>query len=215
LLTKLLLVRHGQTLWNHISRYQGHSDIDLSDTGRNQASLLSQRLATVSLQAVYASDLKRALDTARIVAEPHGLDVQALPQLREINFGAWEGLTYKEIESRYPEIASNWYSSPGSTRIPGGETFQELMERAYSTVTDLARKHDPGAIAVVTHGGAIRSIICALLGIDLNNVFRIRQDNATLNIIDFYDGYGILNLLNDTHHLETEPSSGSNSVFNR
>jgi alpha-ribazole phosphatase len=89
------------------------------------------------------------------------------------------------------------------------------MERAYSTVTDLARKHDPGAIAVVTHGGAIRSIICALLGIDLNNVFRIRQDNATLNIIDFYDGYGILNLLNDTHHLETEPSSGSNSVFNR
>jgi len=214
-LTKLLLVRHGQTLWNHIARYQGHTDIDLSATGRNQAHLLSLRLATVSLQAVYASDLKRALDTARIIAEPHGLDVQALPQLREINFGAWEGLTFQEIEARYPEIANKWHSSPGSVRIPDGETFQELMERAYGAVLDLAKSNDPGTVAVVTHGGAIRSIISALLGMDLNNLFRIRQDNAALNIIDFYDGYGILNLLNDTHHLETEPGSGPNSVFNK
>ncbi len=214
-MTKLLLVRHGQTLWNHIARYQGHSDIDLSDTGRNQAKLLSLRLATVSLQAVYASDLKRALDTARIIAEPHGLAVQALPQLREINFGAWEGLTFQEIEARYPDIANNWHSSPGSVRIPGGETFQELMERVYSTVQDLVNSNDSGTVAVITHGGAIRSIICALLGIDLNNLFRIRQDNAALNIIDFYDRYGILNLLNDTHHLEMEPGSGPNSVFNK
>ena len=214
-MTKVLLVRHGQTLWNHIARYQGHSDIDLSDAGRSQASLLSLRLADVSLQSVYASDLKRALDTARIIAEPHGLDVQTLPQLREINFGAWEGLTFEEIKAGYSDIADNWHSSPGSVRIPSGETFQELMERTYGAVVDLAKKHDPGTIAVVTHGGAIRSIICALLDINLNNVFRIRQDNSALNIIDFYDGYGILNLLNDTHHLETEPGSGPNSVFNR
>jgi alpha-ribazole phosphatase len=208
-------VRHGQTLWNHIARYQGHSDIELSDTGRDQASRLSLRLSTVSLQAVYASDLKRALDTARIIAEPHGLDVQELPQLREINFGAWEGLTFQDIEQRYPDIAKSWHASPGSVRIPDGETFQELMERTYSTILDLAKSNDPGTVAVVTHGGAIRSIICALLGVDLNNLFRIRQDNVALNIIDFYDGYGILNLLNDTHHLEAEPGSGPNSVFNR
>jgi alpha-ribazole phosphatase len=172
-------------------------------------------MANISLQAVYASDLSRALDTARIIAEPHGLEVQILPQLREINFGAWEGLTFKEIETGYSDIAKSWHSSPGSVRIPEGETFQELMKRTYGTVTELAKKHDPGTIALVSHGGAIRSIICALLGIDLNNVFRIRQDNAALNIIDYYDGYGILNLLNDTHHLEAEPGSGPNSVFNR
>ncbi len=77
-----------------------------------------------------------------------------------------------------------------------------MTERAYGTVTDLVKRHDPGTVAVVTHGGTIRAIICALLGIDLNNVFRIRQDNAALNVIEFYEGYGILNLLNDTNHLE-------------
>jgi alpha-ribazole phosphatase len=204
LMTKLLLVRHGQTLWNNAARYQGHTDIDLSDAGRTQAMLLSQRLAGVALQAVYASDLRRALDTARIIAEPHGLAVQPLPKLREINFGAWEGLTFKEIKTAYSDIADNWHASPGSVRIPDGETFQELTERAYGAVTDLVKRHDPGTVAVITHGGAIRAIICALLSIDLNNVFRIRQDNAALNIIDFYEGYGILNLLNDTHHLGGE-----------
>ncbi len=112
-MTKLLLVRHGQTLWNHVARYQGHTDIDLSDTGRTQAKLLSMRLAGVSLQAVYASDLRRALDTARIIAEPHDLAVQALPQLREINFGAWEGLTFKEIKAGYSDNCGHLARFPG------------------------------------------------------------------------------------------------------
>jgi len=205
-MTKLLLVRHGQTLWNNAFRYQGHTDTELSDDGRSQSEQLSRRLAEIPLQAVYASDLRRALDTAGIIAEPHGLPVQPMAGLREINFGAWEGLTFQEIKNTYRDIAENWHKSPGSVRIPDGETFQELKERAYGTVMDLVKRHDPGTIAVVTHGGVIRAIICALLDIDLNNVFRIRQDNIALNIIDYYEGYGILNLLNDTHHLESNLS---------
>jgi alpha-ribazole phosphatase len=198
----VLLVRHGQTVWNHSSRYQGHSDIELSDTGRAQAGQLSRRLATESIQAAYSSDLQRALETARIIAEPHGLTVQALPELREINFGAWEGLTFQEIRERFREIADSWHASPGSVRIPGGETFQELMARSYGAVAGLSKRHDPGTIVIVAHGGTIKSIICALLGMDMNNLFRIQQDNTALNIISFYDGYGILSLLNDTHHLD-------------
>lgn len=212
---KLLLVRHGQTLWNHTARYQGHSDIELSDTGRTQAKLLAGRLANEEIQAVYASDLKRALETASIIAEPHGLAVQALPELRELNFGAWEGLTFEEIKTRYSDIADNWHASPGLVRIPEGESFQELTVRANSAVASLIKKHDPATIAVVTHGGTIRAIICALLGIDLNNLFRIRQDNGALNVIDYYDGYGILGLLNDTDHFERGRGSGANSVFNK
>lgn len=212
-MTKLLLVRHGQTLWNHIARYQGHSDIELSDTGRNQAKLLADRLANESLQAVYASDLKRALETASIIAEPHGLPVQTLSGLREISFGAWEGLTYQEIKTRYRDIADSWHAAPGEVQIPGGESFQELTARANSAIMDLVNRHDSATIAVVAHGGTIRAIICALLGIDLNNLFRIRQDNGALNIIDYYEGYGILGLLNDTHHFEPAPGSGPNIVL--
>jgi alpha-ribazole phosphatase len=195
-------VRHGQTLWNHVARYQGHTDTPLDDTGTTQAKLLSLRLAAEPLQAVYSSDLKRARETARIIAEPHGLAVQTLPQLREISFGVWEGLTYQEIKTRFGDISDRWHTSPGSVRIPDGETFQELRERAYDAVKDLVKRHDQSSIAVVTHGATIRAIICALLGIDLNKVFRIRQDNAALNVIDFYGEFGILSLLNDTYHLE-------------
>jgi alpha-ribazole phosphatase len=203
-LTKILIIRHGQTIWNHVARYQGHTDTPLNDTGHLQAKLLSLRLAAEPLQAVYASDLQRALETARFIAEPHGLAVQALPQLREINFGAWEGLTYQEIKARYSDLADIYHSSPGKLRIPEGESFQELMERAYGAMTDLVGRHDSSTIAVVTHGGTIRAIICKLLGIDLNHLNQIRQDNAALNVIDYYGEYGILSLLNDTYHLRSE-----------
>lgn len=202
-MTKTLIIRHGQTLWNHVARYQGHTDTPLSDTGCTQAKLLSQRLAAQPLQAIYASDLQRALETARIIAEPHDLTVQTLPQLREINFGAWEGLTYQEIKAKFSDLADMYYSSPGNVRIPDGETFRDLMERAYGAVTDLVKRYDSSTIAIVTHGGTIRTIICAVLGIDLNNLIRIRQDNRALNVIDFYEGYGILDLLNDTNHLRS------------
>jgi alpha-ribazole phosphatase len=201
-LTKLFLVRHGQTLWNQNARYQGHTNTPLNDTGITQARLLAMRLATEPLQAVYSSDLKRAVDTARIIAEPHGLVMQTMPQLREINFGEWEGLTYQETKTYFGDISDRWHASPGSVRIPGGETFQELRERAYDAVIDLVNGQDQSSIAVVTHGATIRAIICALLSIDLNIVFRIRQDNAALNVIDYYGELGILSLLNDTYHLE-------------
>lgn len=200
-MTRLLLVRHGQTLWNYKSRYQGHTDVELSETGRKQAESLAQRLAADPIQAVYASDLQRAYETARILALPHRLQVHKVPGLREINFGVWEGLTFKEIETRYKELAERWYVSPATVRIPQGETFQELKERAYGAILEMAVKHDPGTVIVVTHGGTIRAIICGLLDLDLNSAFRIQQDNVALNIIDFYKGRGVLSLLNDTHHI--------------
>ncbi|NPV28300.1 MAG: alpha-ribazole phosphatase [Firmicutes bacterium] len=200
-MTRVLLVRHGQTVWNHDARYQGHTDIELSEVGLKQARLLAQRLAREPVQAVYASDLKRAYETARILAIPHQLEVQTISSLREINFGAWEGLTFEEIKTRFKELADRWYTTPAEIQIPQGETFAQLKERAYRTVLELVKKHDPGAFIIVTHGGTIRAIICALLDIDLNHAFRIRQDNGALNIIEYHQNRGILCLLNDTHHL--------------
>jgi alpha-ribazole phosphatase len=187
-LTRLLLVRHGETIWNHTSRYQGHTDIELSETGREQARSLAKRLKTEKVKAVYSSDLKRAFETASILASPHNLPVKATKELREINFGDWEGLTYQEIMEEYRELASEWYQHPGKIRIPGGETFTDVKERAYNTILELARQNDPGTIIVVAHGGTIRAIICGLLDIDLNHAFQIRQDNTALNIIEYNQG---------------------------
>lgn len=185
-------------------RYQGHTDIELNETGYCQATKLAQRLASEPIRAVYSSDLKRALETARIIASSHQLEVEAISALREIHFGAWEGLTFEEIKNQYKDLVDKWYSSPGEIRIPQGETFDEVKKRAFNTVQELVKLNEPGAIVVVTHGGPIRAILCALLNVDLNYAFRIRQDNAALNIIDFYGDIGVLSLLNDTHHLGTD-----------
>lgn len=201
-MTRLLLVRHGETIWNHTSRYQGHTDIELSETGREQARSLAKRLKTEKVKAVYSSDLKRAFETASILASLHNLPVKTTKELREINFGDWEGLTYQEIMEEYRELASEWYQHPGKIRIPGGETFTDVKERAYNTILELARQNDPGTIIVVAHGGTIRAIICGLLDIDLNHAFQIRQDNTALNIIEYnHGGYIVLSLLNGVSHL--------------
>ncbi len=214
-MTKVLLVRHGQTLWNFNARYQGHTDVELSEIGRDQARLLAGRLSAQPIKAVYSSDLRRALDTASIIAEPHQLQVEMLPALREINFGAWEGLTYQEIKERFGDLIERWHAAPLEVPIPKGENCQDLQGRAYGAILNLVKKHPEGTIAVVTHGGTIRAIVCSMLDISMNHMFKIRQDNGALNIIDYYDEFSILSLLNDTNHLEVATAARPNSVFNR
>ncbi|MEW6425903.1 MAG: histidine phosphatase family protein, partial [Bacillota bacterium] len=118
---RLYLVRHGETVWNSEMKFQGHSNVPLSERGRAQARLLARRLANNPITAFYASDLKRAYETAMILAQPHGLPVESLDSLREMNFGVWEGLTMSEIKEKSGELAGRWWSDPLHTRIPAGE----------------------------------------------------------------------------------------------
>lgn len=199
---RLVLVRHGETAWNKELRFQGHADIPLSQKGQEQARSLSLRLSTSKFDAVYASDLKRARMTADILAATHALPVQELTGLREINFGQWEGLTIKEIQAKYDREIKAWWSSPLSTRVPGGETFAEVVQRSMDTVKHIYSCHPDGQVLVVAHGGAIRGIIGSVLGLDLNHYWRLRQDNTALNIIELPEwGKGILMLFNDCCHL--------------
>ncbi|MEW5953000.1 MAG: alpha-ribazole phosphatase [Bacillota bacterium] len=199
---RLVLVRHGETTWNKEMRFQGHTDVPLSPQGEEQARSLGQRLARSRFDAVYASDLGRARLTADILARPHRLPVQVLPGLREINFGKWEGLTLQEINEQYQGDLMAWWSSPLTARVPGGETLAEMVERTMWAVQEIFTRHQDGQVLVVAHGGAIRSIIGTVLGLDLNQYWRLRQDNTALNIIDLPEwGKGILVLFNDCSHL--------------
>jgi len=200
-LTKLILVRHGQTLWNKELKYQGHSDVVLDEDGLRQAALVGERLKGEKIDAVYSSDLKRAFATAEAIANHHSLPVFIMPGLREMKFGEWEGFTFKFIYERWPEEMDKLFANAREARVPGGETFDEVKSRAAAAVDELVAKHPEQTVVAVCHGGTIRTIICNVLGIDLNRVWDIKQDNTAVNIIEFYPERAIISLLNDTHHL--------------
>ncbi len=200
---RIYLVRHGETEWNASMRYQGHADVPLSDTGRQQALLIGKRLSYEKFNVVYSSDLERAYETAKIITAFHSINVETVPELRELNFGFWEGLNLKEIKKTYPAELEQWWDKPLSSRIPGGETLGEMVERSVAAIKQIFDRHSSENVLVVSHGGAIRSIVGYMLEMDLNKYWRLRQDNACLNIIEFPEwGKGILMLFNDCSHLK-------------
>jgi len=201
-MTKVILVRHGQTLWNVEMKYQGHCDVVLTEKGVEQAMLAAKRLAGEDVCAVYASDLSRAFKTAECIAKEHNLPVTAIPELREISFGEWEGLTFKGINSQWAETMSKLFTHPDEIVIPGGETFREVKERATSALAKLVAAHPNQTIVVVSHGGTIRTLLCAVLNIHLNHLWNIKQDNTAINMLEYYDEQVMVSLVNDVHHLD-------------
>lgn len=201
-MTRVILVRHGQTKWNVELKYQGHSEVELSPTGKKQAELVSARLIKEPITAVYSSDLGRAFVTAQCIAKPHGLTVTPIKGLREYHFGDWEGLNFQQISTRWPDISVNFFNNPDNVRIPGGETFSEVKVRAEAAVLELVAQHPHQTILLVSHGGTIRTILCAALGLHLNRVWAIRQDNTAVNIIEYRNEQSIVTLMNDVHHLK-------------
>jgi broad specificity phosphatase PhoE len=179
-MTRILLARHGETDWNREHRWQGQSDTPLNDTGRKQARALAEELAGEPLDAVYSSDLIRAHETARVVAEQRGLDVVAIRDLRERSFGSLEGLTTDEIQARYPGIELPWSD---------GETREAMAERVLGALKRIAETHPDAHVLVVSHGGPLRAVLthCGLDGverIDNCHVLRIDLRNGVLRGVD-------------------------------
>ena len=170
-MTKVFLVRHGATLWNIEKRAQGHADIDLSDEGRKQAAAVATELAHEELSAVYSSDLKRAFDTAKTIADSHGLEVIVDPDFREIDQGEWEGLTTDEIQARWPDL---WGPNRHYNARPGGESPQQVKKRSLAALGRAVASNPDSSIAVVSHGGTIRWLSAEALGYDDYRSRRIR-----------------------------------------
>ena len=146
-MTELLLVRHAETEWNREGRWQGHADPPLNDAGRAQAHALAETLAGEEVDAIYTSDLRRAAETAEILAAALGRPVTADPELREIDVGSWSGLTRAEVAERYPDWETH-----------DGESIEALQARVVAAVLRIARQHPDGQVLIVTHGGSIRSL---------------------------------------------------------
>jgi broad specificity phosphatase PhoE len=162
-MTSILLVRHGATEWNETKRAQGQADIPLNDLGREQAGRLADVLSDFKIDAVYSSDLSRAVDTIKPLAEERGVEVVVDPDLREIDQGEWTGLPTDEIQRRWPD---RWGPARHYTRRPGGESPTEVRERALRAVLRIVQRHPDDCVVVVSHGGTIRWLVAEAKGYD-------------------------------------------------
>ncbi len=202
---RLFLVRHGQTESNRLNLVLGRDDVPLNERGLWQAERVARALAREPLAAVYSSPLRRALDTARAVAAPHGLAVQIEQGLIEMDIGEVDGLTLAEVGSRYPGLLKAWASEEGPDQpMPGGERLVDVQERAWAAVQDLAARHADETVAAVAHNFVILTLLVRVLGIRLAQFRRLRHSLAAVSVIDFLPARLLLVRLNDTCHLEAD-----------
>jgi probable phosphoglycerate mutase len=200
--TRVYLVRHGATTLSAEDRFAGETDVELSDAGRAQLRALADRLARETLCGVYGSPLRRTLESAAILAEPHGLPVVPVPELREISHGRWETRTRREVETLWPEEYARWESDPYTFAPEGGETGLAVTARALPALSSLVARQAGRSFLVVSHKATIRLLVSALIGFD-PRFYRDRLDQspACLNVLDFKDpSHARLTLFNDVSH---------------
>jgi broad specificity phosphatase PhoE len=196
---RLLLARHGQSLWNEVRRFQGTTDVGLSALGRRQAEALGLALRGRRLAAAYVSPMQRALDTAAIALAGTGIPVVPVEELRELGLGDWEGCTVDEISGREGDPYKRWVRAPLDCPPPGGEPLPEVCDRVRRALDGIAAAHPNGDdVLVVAHGGVISVYACHLLGCSFNTLWRLRVDNCSLTTV----APPRIVTLNDTSHLD-------------
>jgi probable phosphoglycerate mutase len=197
---RLLLVRHGVTDWNEARRYQGHTDTPLNDEGRRQARLLAHALAGETVGRLYASDLKRAAETAAILAEALGVHVESTKALREMRFGVLEGRTWAEAQASDPEMLAAWLADR-DTPPPGGETQTAFAMRIADFLDTIRREHDGQTVLLVAHGGPLKEIIRLALDLPSEQRWAFKLNNTSLSEMHLYDDTATLVRLNTVCHL--------------
>lgn len=201
--TWIYLVRHGQTTWNAEGRFCGcGSDIPLNDEGHWQAHQLAERLKEVPFTAIYSSPLLRAYQTAEVIAAVHRLSIRIAPDLREMDYGEWEGMKVEEMESKFPDAERRRREDPMNFAAPKGERFADFTKRVIAAMQRIPDSHKGETICVVAHQGVNRVVLCWVLQADFSLWRRLRQDSACVNLFQVRDdGLWRLVTANDTCHL--------------
>ncbi len=198
---ELILVRHGETEWNVAEVFRGQIDIDLSQTGVNQAGLLAGYLSTSTIEAIYSSPLKRALKTAAAIARPHNLKVCVEPDLIDLNFGRWQGLSHEEVKKKYGELYATWIAHPEQVQMPDGEALDDVRKRVTRFIAKVIKKHR-GTVIIVGHRVVNKVMLCAALGLENSHFWKIRQDTCAISIFTYQNEQFILTRHNDISFLK-------------
>ena len=200
-MARLLLVRHGLTDHNVDRRVAGYTDISLNEEGFRQAEKLNKHLADEKIDAVYSSDLQRAVDTAKGAVSGRDIEIVTRYELREMNFGEAEEMTFAELNEKYPDLARSVMNVDTGVSFPGGESFADFVERVRIFLKILEQYNEDHTVLIVSHGATLKVIVCELLGIDPNHWYQMGIDNASLSVINTYSHRTILNSLNETSFL--------------
>jgi broad specificity phosphatase PhoE len=201
----LVLVRHGETLWNAEGRMQGHTDSPLTDRGREQRRLAAQRLARLDVAAVYSSDTGRARETGELIASPHGLTVEPREGLRERCYGVLEGLTLEEARQRDSEMVERWMADREGLAPPEGETQTEMSRRVMAAVRRIAARHPGETVVLSIHGGPIKSAFFEILQVPVSSWDLTWVANGSITVVRGTPRLLRVAAYNDTCHLGGEP----------
>ena len=201
-MVEIIFVRHGETEWNAREVFRGRADIPLDETGFKQAGMAGEYLKNEKLEAVYSSPLQRALKTAEAIAGPQKLDVNIVDNLNDIDCGEWEGLSVTEVKERYEEVYQDWLDTPEQVKIPGGESLDDVTNRALPFVQDAVMRAGEGKIALVSHRAVIKVLICALLRLDNSSFWSFKIGNGAVTRFVFDGNRAIMIGHNDTSFLK-------------
>lgn len=199
---ELIFIRHGETEWNAAETFRGRADIPLNENGFKQAALLGEYLKDEKIDIVYSSPLQRAVKTAEAVALHHNLSVNIADNLNDIDCGSWEGLTLKEVKEKYGEVYQDWVDTPEQVKIPGGESLDDVKNRALPLVQDAITRLAEGKIALVSHRAVLKVLIAALLTLDNAAFWNFKIDNGGITRFVFDGNRAVLINHNDTSFLK-------------
>ncbi len=206
------IVRHGQTNWNILGRTQGHGNSDLTKKGLEQAKELADAIVDYPIDYIYSSDLGRAVQTAQIIANKLNLDVKKTSTLREMGFGIWEGLLIEEIKRDHLDTYNTWRNKPHLVNIEGGENLHIIKERTDKFIKELNKKYDNKHIVLVSHSVTVRAMLLSFLGSSMQNIYRIKQDNTALNIVECRDYGPVVIKMNDTSHIKNNQNINNSAL---
>jgi broad specificity phosphatase PhoE len=197
---RLILIRHGETLWNKEKRVQGISDVELNTVGIEQARLLALALKDQPIGAIHASPLKRALQTAEIINEFHRKEIHTHQDLIEMDQGDFEGISFKKLIDSEKDFLKKWITDPASVQMPNGESLSQLQERAWRAIERIIDKEENAL--VVAHNFTIAAIICRIKGISLNEFLSACVGNASKTVVNFQKDGIFIEIFDDRSHLQ-------------
>ena len=201
-MVEIILARHGETDFNASEKFRGRVDVPLNDTGLRQAELLGEYLRGDKIDIVYSSPLTRAVATAEAVAAPHGLAVNIVQSLNDIDCGEWQGLTVAEVKEKYPELYQDWLDTPEQVRLGGGESLEDVRRRVVPFAQDAVMRGIDGRIVLVSHRVVHKVLICALLGLGNGSFWSFKLDTGGITRFNYDGDRVVLTAHNDTGYLQ-------------